>query len=117
MAMDDLIAFWAARLDEDEAAAKKAVELGDGVWALAPHFHTARHSPARVLRGVEADRGLLDLLDRATRYRDRVFAQPSPRSVSDEMRAVTQMLALEQVVKLRAAVHSDHQDYRPEWKP
>jgi hypothetical protein len=114
----DLIEFWAARLDEDEEGAPDLHDLRACVLGANERFGECRCSaPARVLREVEADRELLDLLDRAIRYRDRVFAQPPPRSVSDEMRAVTQMLALEQVVKLRIAVYSDHPDCRQEWKP
>jgi hypothetical protein len=79
--------------------------------------HAALHDPARVLREVEADRRLLDLYERAKSYRDRVFARPEPRSISDEMRAVTQMMTLEQVLRMRAAVWSDHPDFRDEWRP
>lgn len=140
---DGIAAFLAARLDEEEAAAKGALagpwhidrhpmqglRIMDGpglVVTWTPGFyergdadaeHIARHDPPRVLRDVAADRALLDLYERAKRYRDQVFAQPGPRSVSDEMRAVTQMLALEQVLRLRAAVWSDHPDYRSEWAP
>ena len=78
--------------------------------------HIARHDPARVLREVEAGRKLLDLYERAKSYRNQVFAQPEPRSISSEMRAVTQMMALEQVLKLRAAVYSDHPDYDQSWE-
>ena len=161
VAADDLIAFWTARLDEVEAAAKAAAEdhpaleaqgghwqdVGDrhvrydngtgeilrsvdvtggpGLWyeqiwvrgdpdgAVAAHI--ALHDPTRVLREVAADRKLLDLCERAKSYRDQVFARPEPRSISDEMRAVTQMMALEQVLRLRAAVYIDHPDYRSEW--
>jgi Family of unknown function (DUF6221) len=113
MSNDDLIAFVTARLDE--AAAKAWLPLGNP--AAAQREHIARQDPGRVLRGVEADRKLLDLYERARNYRDQVFARPEPRSVSDEMRAVTQMMALEQVMRLRGAVFSDHPDYRPEWKP
>jgi hypothetical protein len=76
--------------------------------------HAALHDPARALREVEADRRLLGLYERAKQYRDRVFAQPEPRSISDEMRAVTQMLAVEQVLRFRTAIYSDHPDYRQE---
>jgi Family of unknown function (DUF6221) len=69
--------------------------------------HIARQDPARTLREVEADRKLIDLYERAKSYRDQVFAQPEPRSISDKMRAVTQMLALEQMLKIRAAIYSD----------
>lgn len=130
----NLAAFLNARLDEDEAAAK-AASGADWMQVLAwvtdstrpssegarvaeadsvrTAIHIARHDPARVLREVEADRKLLDLYERAKSYRDQVFARPEPRSVSDEMRAVTQMMGLEQVLRLRAAVYSDHPDYRP----
>ncbi len=77
--------------------------------------HIARYDPARVLREVEAGRKLLNLYERAKSYRNQVFAQPEPRSISSEMRAVTQMMALEQVLKLRAAVYSDHPDYDEAW--
>jgi hypothetical protein len=77
--------------------------------------HIARHDPARALRQVAADRAVLDRLERAARYRDQVFAQDPPRSVSDEMRAVTTMLTLEAVVKFRATVYAGHPDYDPEW--
>ena len=96
---DDIAAFLAARLDEDEA------------WGNNPECGCYQ-DPARVLREAEAGRKLLDLYERAKSYRDRVFARPEPRSVSDEMRAVTQMMALEQVMRLRAAVYSDHPDYK-----
>jgi len=142
--VSDQVAFLSARLDEREAAAKATQLRFPGPWdrAVAPDSplpsalslydshdesfgvirgsyaadHIVLHDPARTLREVEADRDLLDLYDRAARYRDRVFAQPEPRSVSDEMRAVTQMMALEQVLRLRAAVYSDRPDYRQEWK-
>lgn len=105
MTSDALVAFLNARRDEDEAMVAE------------PHIWPTTFRPERVLREVEADRKLIDLYGRSKSYRDRVFARPEPRSVSDEMRAVTQMLAVEQVLRLRAAVYSDHPDYRQEWKP
>jgi hypothetical protein len=95
--MDDLTAFINARLDEDEAAAKKAIELGAGVWSLAPHFHTARHSPARVLREVAAKRAILRLYD-------------NPKASAHVSGLVLAMVHI-------AAVWSDHPDYRAEWRP
>lgn len=118
---------WAVGLvqDDDEQPLSGQIEHGQGVVidgvceSINGHVpdadHIARHDPARSLREVEADRAILDRLDRAARYRDQVFAQEPPRSGSDEMRAVTTMLTLESVVKLRAAIYSDHPDYRPEW--
>ena len=120
--MTDLITFLRARLEEDEALIRRNSD-GHGLCDGFPDYRTyvdgdtkaadeyiEHFGPARTLREVEADRALLDLYDRAARYRDRVFAQPEPRSVSDEMRAVTQMMALEQVLRLRAAVYSDRPD-------
>lgn len=83
--MDDLVAFYRARLDEDEQAAQEAggraaswrangtwhlegVEhsvVGDGEAFCHPHnvTHIARHDPARVLRKVEAGRKLIRLCE------------------------------------------------------
>lgn len=146
MTSDALVAFLGARLDEIEAVAKAATPgpwtvakaktaecdelailagedgvvdpgyVGGGVWDRPDADHIALHDPARALREVEADRTLIDLYRRSKSYRDRVFARPEPRSVSDEMRAVTQMLAVEQVLILRAGIYSNHPDYRQDWK-
>ena len=98
---------------EDDAANGVGAIVGSHELAA----HIARHDPVRVLREVAADRAILDRLEHAARYRDQVFARPEPRSVSDEMRAVTTMLTLEVAVKLRAAIYNDHPDYQEEWKP
>ena len=125
--MTDLITFLKARLDEDEALIRHNSD-GHGLCDGFPDYRTyidgdtnaadayiEHFGPARMLREVEADRRLLDLYERAKQYRDRVFAQPEPRSISDEICAVTQMMALEQVMRLRAAVHGNHPDYREDW--
>jgi hypothetical protein len=80
--MDDLAAFIAARLDEDEAEARvlggsewDAQHFRDGDWAIrgtgmGPRAiadawkpetarHVARHDPARVLREVAAKRAMV----------------------------------------------------------
>jgi len=140
---DDLIAFLKARRAEDQAAAMAAtgtawaweatgdkdnswavghvegedgrplsgeIEHGQGIVIdgvcesingnLADAAHIARHDPARVLRDVEADRKLLAEYERS-------------------VRAVGVGLSgqLHRVVLAKAAVHSDHPDYRPEWAP
>ena len=108
---DDPIARLKAGLDEDEAAALAAgsCDYYDDVDECVPmadeRKHMLRQTPARVFREVAAKREILDLLDRAARYRDEVFARPEPRSISDEMRAVTTMMTLEAVVKLHADVY------------
>jgi len=115
----DLVAFLKARLDEDEAAANAAWGV-EWDWryiarpfgerpSIAHTVHIARHDPARVLREVEARRGIIrehEIRDgrcrvctaihdgRATRFR-----APCP------------------TLLFLAAVFSDHPDYRQEWKP
>lgn len=121
MTPDDLAAF-EALLDEHEQFAREASQapwrctdnfvenLDGGMIARFEVEANARfaawNDPKRALAEVAADRALLDLYERAKRYRDQVFARPEPRSVSDEMRAVTGMLDLEQVLRLRAAVYA-----------
>ena len=132
----DLRAFLAARLDEDEAAAKAATagpwafegddptddelySVHDGIVDLvgvtvaftrdrqvANGQHMARHDPARVLREVEGKRKILA-----------------------EHKAVTRLAGLtgqelgflgwyrEWMLKNLAAAYADHPDYQPEWKP
>lgn len=117
---DDLAAFLAARLDEDERLAKAAAEEWDSEsvryeWEDLPDtafVHARRHSPARVLRGIAAKRAILTghgpsrqdptrcrvctaiAHDRATRFR-----APCP------------------TLRSLAAIYSDHPAYLPEWAP
>ena len=126
----DLAAFIAARLDEDEAAVETIRQGGfpaptwttepsrSGQWAVLreiddptpvgyvsqgrrEHEHIARHDPARVLREVEAKRAILaDLTNRAGRVQiglDQIWYS--------------------KILRLLAAVYSDHPGYRAEWKP
>ena len=156
--MDDLIAFVAARLDEDEAAAKKAVP-GPWRWAdwsatfgtleqerntlehspgsrpfpavaerdrettrvlrledpleidpdqEASADHIARHDPARALRQVEDGRRLLAAYAEAREPDPE--ATPQERALRMAVAEVVRMLVLS-----RAAVWSDHPDYK--WAP
>jgi hypothetical protein len=138
--VSDLAAFLAERLDEDEAAAKAAIkggkpeigtvgqwnaylEGGDDGWAVehdaggkgcgiigdrAIAEHIARHDPARVLRDVETDRRLI------AAWKETLDVPPANEQVDQ----TSHRLALELSLKLRAAVWSDHPDYREtEWKP
>lgn len=112
----DLAAFLAARLDEDEAAAKAAWGV-EWDWryvaepfgerpSIAHTVHIARHDPARVLREVAAKRAIL------ARYATvQAWSYPpgdGDEAVQDELGEVTRSLA---------AVYSDHPGYREEWKP
>jgi len=135
--MDELIAFVAARLDEDEAAAKAAAEqarydewdavgdrtddeIGRSNWrvvgvalmethpgAMASAQHIARHDPARVLRDVAADRKLLAEWQKA-----------EARSAGDDDRGYAGVAdGLRLAVKIRAERFDCHPDYRQEWAP
>lgn len=128
--MDDLIAFLAARLDEDEQWAREAT---DGPWvdefsgetghcvipsdamstreyvartqllaALPDARHIARHDPARVLREVEAKR--------------RILAECRPGHLGGPALELAGALG-GLVLCFLALPYADHEDYREEWKP
>lgn len=124
--MDDLTAFIAARLDEDEAIAKTACEeyrpTWTAVWTASTVYarivdgdglplagtdlrgvaeHIVHHDPARVLREIAAKRAIIAEYERA---------------VNGSLEwGVTS--ALEDTVSHLADIWSDHDDYRPEWAP
>lgn len=120
--MDDLTAFLAARLDEDEAAlgyvepgpwtsSGPYVGSASGIIAQARHTetgaHIARHDPARVLREVEAKRAMLALHN----------AFSNPASLVERALWPSIREALLCILRDAAAVYSDHPDYRQEWAP
>jgi hypothetical protein len=131
--MSDLVAFYAARLDEDEATAKAAADP-DPVWTQPDPerypgkiedsvgvvvydegcptsdqaAHIARHDPARVLREVEAKRAILANYDAAFERR---------RQHPGDVASAADLLAMVRIVKLLVAVYSDHPDYDPGWRP
>jgi hypothetical protein len=135
----DIAEFVKARLDEDEATAKAALEsewfahvtefasanhydtFGDlavDYWQWFPGeadgVHVARHDPARVPREVEAKRAHL------SQWMDaRAQVVECGRAGDDAGRSRWEAvaLALTHVVVSDAAVWSDHPDYRAEWKP
>ncbi|WP_018658471.1 DUF6221 family protein [Actinomadura flavalba] len=83
----DLIEFVLARLDEDEAAARAAVDFDHGVtdWTDdgdPTDVHIARHDPAQVLRSVSATRRLLTLHPHITHRQD-LERNPFPLSERD----------------------------------
>jgi hypothetical protein len=120
----DLIAFLTARLDEDEAVAKRAADrMGSPDWRqgeaddgrdivmMGEHevgmhsligAHIARHDPARVFREVEAGRAILAEYDRAL-----VKAPGNVPLIS----------TLKRLMQARAEVYSDHPDYDQAWRP
>jgi len=138
--MGDLIAFWEARLDEDEAAAKAATagpwefegddpaddelySVHDGIVDLvgvtvaftrdrnvANGQHMARHDPDRTIREVEAGRALIERYKRACAVRESVVSFTAGQD--DGYRQ-----ACEDAIRDLAAIHGDHPDYQQEWKP
>ena len=104
--MNDLIAFLAARLDEDEAVARRAAGGSPRETNLGIALFIGRFNPARVLREVEADRRLLAEWQKA---------ETDP-AIDDQWNAGL-AAGLRMAVQIRAARHSDHPDYRQEWAP
>lgn len=124
----DIAEFYAARLDEDEAAARESYYEGqrwiteeEGVYRWpddelvqmadrkADARHIARWDPVRVLREAEAGRKIL------ARYEDCLARQEDPDYPAGE--ALDQAREYEDfVLPNLAAVYSDHLDYRQEWK-
>ena len=142
-----MVAFLNARLDEREAVARGAADASAAAWRAEPNAgedwwavmytgpstirpcgefdypvaervdradaaHIALHDPARVLREVEADRRLIEAYEWvAARKADGGGIERDYNFRSG------QAISLETAIGLRVAVHSDHPDYREEWKP
>lgn len=140
---DDIVAFLRARLDEDEQLARDACghdpsgawspvetpaanhkvvdDLGYSVveqydvesdpWWTVPHI--ARHDPARVLRGVEAKRRIVDAY---VIWLDVPKIDPYGR-IQVSAAAQGARGALLGALSALASEWSDHPDYRQEWTP
>jgi len=113
--MDEIAAFYAARLDEEEAQASQpppAVVVGDietgidgrtGVPLRSPLYGWA-WDPDQRRRDIEADRRLLAELEYV----------PGPDA---DMRGFGHWEGIGFAVTLRAARFGGHPDYREAWKP
>ena len=119
-----LAGFLAARLDEDEAAAKAQAQRGtvvmytDGEPTQAEAEYFATISPARVLREVAAKRKILALHVLATRH-EPTATDPRLADVTCEICGWVSDIegsACETLLML-AAPYSDHPGYDPRWKP
>jgi Family of unknown function (DUF6221) len=124
--MSDLVAFLNARLDEDEAAAKAALEqsteegtrwwFDDAAPETPREFHVARWDPARVLREVEAERKILDFAFRNAAAIDGEWGDGhEAEDIRAGMCSDCGNEAAAYVLKPLAAVYSDHPDYQQEW--
>jgi hypothetical protein len=105
--MSDLVEFLTARLDEDEAAARAWLPIGNPDAAAREHI--ARHDPARVLREVAAKRAILAGHSTVTGWN-----WPDQSDGSVQMDYVE---ALRRTLRHLAAVYSDHPDYDEAWRP
>lgn len=136
--MDDLIAFIRARLDEDEQAARAAIDqartnaewhvsdIGDTVLMWPPEPEVAANLRAHGMHheAQEADgwQGEQILTERLVPH----IARHDPARVLAEVRAKRSILAeytdgdcdiaLPHVLAI-AAIYADHPDYREEWRP
>jgi hypothetical protein len=141
--VNGLAAFYAARLDEAEAAAKAcqspspwkaatheafsvivkdgagdALIYDEGTPSLEEAAHIARHDPARVLRDVAAGRAILAEYDEAAQSPYDLPEGVSEGRDDDERERDAYLIdVLDGVVRHLAAVHSDHPDYDPGWAP
>ena len=108
----ELPEFLAARLDEDEAAAKdERVWFGPHPETISEHEGWLVIQEERVLREAAADRKLLAAWQEAEAQRlpfEPEYAYGIRDGAAD---------ALLLAVKIRATVHSGHAAYRPEWAP
>lgn len=137
--MSDLIEFLRARLDEDE---QTALAASPGPWApndecdevlavdgerVADGFalsgrqlratvdHIARHDPARALREVEAKRRILARHQPIEVFGIMLCTHCGVVAGGQSARAAMSWPCPE--LRDAAAAHSDHPDYRDEWRP
>jgi hypothetical protein len=134
-AMDALISFMNARLDEAEALATEAAKYNPSPWATddlgdlrdakgaeifagvgyggtsfyesAAQF-AGRFDPAHVLREVAAKRAIIAEYEASAEFMNR----PENRHIP-----AGEPHGLYTALKILAAVYSDHPDYDPAWKP
>lgn len=108
--MSELADFLLARIAEDEAVARQAVDYWSGDAASQPEYdHITLHDPARVLAECEAKRRIVE------RYLDvKAYVDRGNYDV-DEYAA--ELSGLETALEFLTAPHADHPDYREEWKP
>jgi len=135
--------FIAARLDERETAAKRAIEASGGeIWRasdgglypednpsqhpgafLADYYgftdpdygdHIALHDPTWTLRDITAKRQILGAYDRATARFDEALS--SPPDIDADASAFSARSHMDLVLRLLAAIDADHSDFNPTWK-
>lgn len=141
-----LTEFYAARLNEKEAAAKAAAGeyQGGGEWYItrqgtlgsrverfrdadvgcpdgchpseAQNVHIALHDPARVLRQVEAGRKILAAYNQALDDQNRMLASPAGDQSVTYEWVNGKICVLLDVMRGFAAAESGHPDFDPKWE-
>lgn len=146
MTSQDLVAFFSARLDEDEAIAQAAtpgpwevdnenyaeairtLDEGDSVvsggrWGgEAPVFgtddalHIARHDPARVLADVTAKRAIIESFNRADVEAQRRGVLRASKAEGDDLAVLIVAGTLQSILLALAQQYTDHPDFDPAWR-
>jgi hypothetical protein len=137
--VNELLGFLRAQLDEDERIAREGVPFGTGRWTAEESYggrakihdsdggcvvhddgeqdigtarHIALHDPGRALRDVEADRKLIRAYCAAVHYCE---GSRLPAAEMGFLRG--RLFGLEQAIRMRAEVYSEHPGYREEFRP
>jgi hypothetical protein len=134
--INEVIAFYRARLDEYEQVARGVtgsgrwsayIEGGDDGWAIedaekgdpgaivgdeAMTQHIALHDPARVLKKVAAGRGLIRLYWQAC---DQIEMLAGYGAAADGSKVAAESYA--NTILVNAAVWDDHEDWVASWRP
>ncbi|MFI1371321.1 DUF6221 family protein [Streptomyces longwoodensis] len=90
----------------------RATMFGPGMTPHADAVHIAWHDPARVLREIDAKRGIVDRYEFAC-------GEAADPAISEEARETRVQVAgvLQSCVLLLAAAYADRPGYREEWRP
>ena len=114
--MGEILAFIAARLDEDEARAPRIsffIEEHPEVYDKDPTIQARRRQRDRVLREVAAHRAILHECQVAIQDRDTARER---RDDTMELYFELKVRALVFAVETLAGIWSDHEAYREEWR-
>lgn len=138
----ELAAFLTARLDEDEAVARQAIEHSTGCWEntstgvvdlglVDPDLgvfglqtfedgrvaiHVARHDPARVLREVAVKQQRLRAYVEHRETLRKVYANPDAYTFDQQLVLAIAAGVYEVLVRMDAAVHDQHPDFKQSWR-
>jgi hypothetical protein len=104
----ELVEFLRQRLDEDEAAAKAWLPIGNP--DAAQREHIARHDPARVLREVDSKRRIVE------QYEAMQAGVEAAAGTILAGAAKVRLGAYKFALKCLALPYADHPDYDEKWR-